>query len=251
MIVSVAAIGLLAVLISLMLWTRSRRRRAVGIVELFRLLLISFALLLLFRPESTRSVSSQNPTDLLVIVDDSRSMSTPDASAGHSLVPRRQLIRKIIDDPAWSQLSPRYEMTQITADDEDLGAEIAAALQSVPQATSVVLLSDGDLQNLAVPRRAIGNWMAGHAFRSKLHGVAVGQSTPLPDVALTSAVIPSVAAPNKKLQVPFRIDNRMPKATNLLVSALIDGELVDQRSYDTLETGSISDSFSVAFDRLG
>ncbi|MEM6474044.1 MAG: hypothetical protein AAF802_31125, partial [Planctomycetota bacterium] len=46
-------------------------------------------------------------------------------------------------------------------------------------------------------------------------------------------------------------DNRMPKATNLLVSALIDGELVDQRSYDTLETGSISDSFSVAFDRLG
>ncbi|MAV35030.1 MAG: hypothetical protein CMJ59_06185 [Planctomycetaceae bacterium] len=234
---TVMALGLVLVAVAGVLcwvaWRRSGYRRATGMLELLRFVLICLVVATLNQPEwlETRP-PSQRPT-LAVLWDQSNSMETRDVIAAEDdaedTKSRAETIEPLMSEAIWksadkefdvvfepfsSQLEPPKEAT-------DLNAGLSQVLENHSNLRGVVVLSDGDWNVGKSPVEAATR------FRMKgipVFAVGVGSKVRLPDLELASMSAPTFAVAGKPLRIPFVVRNSLGQDRDVGVVLDVNGE---------------------------
>ncbi len=213
---SVAAISLV-LLLSFLAWRRSGYRRAILGLELLRIALVTFAVLLLNQPESiAQFLPDQQPT-VVVLGDGSLSMSTRDvglADSSGSLRTREEAIAGLMLEDTWRDLGAKLKivLTPFSSGDGNSSSDLHAALKKAredhPNLRAVVLASDGDW-NTGLPPVQMA--MRLRLDQIPIFTVPVGSQTRLPDVNLLSFDVPTFGVAGKTVRIPFTIESSLPR----------------------------------------
>jgi hypothetical protein len=209
-------------------WRRSNYRWDFGLLELLRLALVSFGVLLFNQPEWVEEYRPEEKPTIAVLWDDSASMETRDVAGGGSATTtvstRRESIAPLLDSAFWKSLQERmsiviqpFSSLETAAEgDKDLtkaqGSNLYEPLATAPQRfknlRAVVLASDGDWNEGGAPV------VAASALRLKdipVFTVPVGSSSRLPDVELLSLDAPTFGISGKSVRIPFTIESTLPR----------------------------------------
>ncbi len=198
-------------------WRRSGYRPAIAWLELFRVVIVLFAALLLNQPEWVRAERADAKETIVVLCDRSRSMETRDVAAGDSpaALPatRREAAAPIMNPAFWSPLGPRVEvvMHAFPADAATAGTNLHQPLLEAAterNVRGVVIISDGDWNDGAPPADA--------AARLRLHGVpifavSVGSPVRLPDIEIAAFDLPSFGVAGKSVRIPIAVESSLPR----------------------------------------
>ena len=248
------ALGLILIAVTAVLcwlaWRRSAYRRATGLLELLRLVLVCLVVATLCQPEwLVTEPAEQNPT-LAVLWDQSNSMKTQDVINDTGAEPRSraETIAPLLSESAWkaadmessqdlevvfepfsSQLDPAAEAT-------DLNHGLSQVLDSHTSLRGVVLLSDGDWNAGASPVAA--------ATRFRMQGipvfpVAVGSPVPLPDLELVSMNAPTFGVVRKVLRIPFVLRSALGQDRDVRVTLYVDDEPVQSKRVQVPAMGQV------------
>lgn len=209
-------------------WRRSNYRWDFGLLELLRLALVIFGVLLFNQPEWVEEYRPEEKPTIAVLWDDSASMGTRDVAMGGSATTtvstRRESIAPLIDSAFWKSLQERMSVViqpfssveMATEGEKDLtkaqGSNLYEPLATAPQRfknlRAVVLASDGDWNEGGAPV------VAASALRLKdipVFTVPVGSSSRLPDVELLSLDAPTFGISGKSVRIPFTIESTLPR----------------------------------------
>ena len=199
-------------------WRRSGYRRALGLLELFRLSLIVLLSIILNQPEIIEEFRPEEKPSLAVLWDASASMDTRDVvrggTTGTATSSRREAIASLTEADYWNKLQERMQVViqpfsaAATGSGSDLYEPLAEAPERYKNLLGVVLISDGDWNLGQPPVQAAG--------RLRLKGVPVfavpvGNATRLPDVELLSLDAPTFGVVGKSVRVPFTIESSLPR----------------------------------------
>ena len=210
-VLAAAALGFIA-------WRRSGYRRAIGLLELFRLSIVVAIAVLLNQPEWVEQFRPEHKPTLAVLHDASRSMQTRDAvdSRRPSAPPRTraEAAAPLTDLKAWQSVGRELEIvSQPFAEPReghgtDLNAPLLDALENYSTLRGIVLISDGDWNEGRPPVEAASR------LRLKnipVYAVAVGSPSRLPDVELVSLDLPTFGVVGKSVRIAFSIDSWLPR----------------------------------------
>jgi hypothetical protein len=222
-------IVLALVLFGLAGWTfythlaRGAGRRGVVVLESVRFLLIVLLLVTLLRPEFVRQLERNDLPEVAIFFDASGSMATRDVPGEEGNLSRAEWVEARLAEEFWSGLEgkarvvvedfsavPREGGSQGT----DLSGALAAAFQRRANLQAVLLLTDGDWNQGPSPLHMATR------FRENgipVYSVAVGQETPLPDLALTHVSAPSYGLFGEQISIPFRVQNHLPREVRTTV----------------------------------
>lgn len=226
------AVWLVVALLALMAWRRSTRRKRTAALECLRLSAATCVVLLLWQPEWRSIIHPDRKPTIAVLVDESASMQTVDAtlpnvlSPGREVVTRTAWVQKLMDSPIWQSLksSAANEVlvqsiaapnpTQPALSGTDLNTPINQLLEANSNLRAVVLLSDGDA-NLGDPPVA-----AAQKLRLRgvpLFAVPVGSPTRLPDLELLTVSAPTYGIVGENVQIPFTIRSSLDRPVRTTV----------------------------------
>jgi hypothetical protein len=199
-------------------WRRSGYRRAIGVLELLRLVLVSLTALLLNQPEWIEETRPEERPSITVLWDASTSMDTRDVvrsdQPGTEPAARRQAIAPLTEVDYWKQLEERLNVVvqPFSPAAPGRGSDLSTPLVQAPEQSKnllgIVLISDGDWNEGQPPVHA--------AARLRLKGVPVfavpvGSPSRLPDVELLSLDAPTFGVAGKAVRIPFTIESSLPR----------------------------------------
>jgi hypothetical protein len=209
-------------------WRRSGCARAVGALELLRVVLVALVAALLNQPEWVAEYRPEEKPAVAVLWDASASMDTRDVAAARGSRPatRREAIAPFIDPASWQRLRPRMDLAIMpfsagrNGHGTDLSDPLTRAPEQVKNLRGVVLVSDGDWNEGPPPAQA--------AARLRVMGVPVlavpvGSPARLPDVELLSLDAPTFGVAGKAVRVPFTIESALPREYVTTVSLRTSG----------------------------
>ncbi|HEX5791238.1 MAG TPA: hypothetical protein VFY13_08785, partial [Luteolibacter sp.] len=229
----IGILGLIAVgVLCWMSLRRSAHPRRTLLLESLRLLAALLVVVLLWQPEWVKTVHPDSKPRIILLRDDSRSMTTADAqlpadiSSEQAIIARASWIDKVLASPIWKPLEEdgRNEVRAVpfATPDPDNGAlsgtdidkALTAVLESEDNLRAVVLFSDGDY-NLGSPPVAA-------AQRMRLRGVPlfsipVGSPVRLPDLDVVSVTAPSYGVVGEKVQIPFVVRSSLDRQVRTVV----------------------------------
>ena len=241
---------LIAAVCCLVSWRRADYGRTMGLLELFRFVLICLVVVTLNQPEVSEQVRPDEQPVLAVLYDTSDSMQTRDVAAtvkgtapaaqdedDNSTVPRltpasatvisrADAIKPLIDESAWRPLDTDLKVVlepfSSTLPEAARGTDLNAALSVVSERhtglRAVVLMSDGDWNTGSVPSAAATDLrMRG----VPVYSVGTGSEDRLPDMELVSSGAPTFGLAGKTLRIPFRVSNWL--ARDQTVTVRLDG----------------------------
>lgn len=196
-------------------WRRSGYRRAILGLEALRVGIVLIAVALLNQPESVEKfVPSQQPA-VVILGDQSKSMSTRDVgllASSDARQTRAEAIKPLLQEATWQELSKDVKVViRPFADNEDrsdLHAAILQARADHPNLRAVVLASDGDWNGGLPPVEA---GMRLRLDQVPVFTVPVGSQSRLPDVELLSFDVPTFGIVNKGVRIPFTIESSLPR----------------------------------------
>ncbi|HQU45160.1 MAG TPA: hypothetical protein PK867_20260 [Pirellulales bacterium] len=207
----VAALGFVA-------WRRSGYRRAIGVLEIFRLAIVVAIAVLLNQPEWVEQFRPDQKPTLAVLWDASRSMQTRDALDRRqpSTPPRTraEAVTPLADPAAWQAVGEKLQVvSQPFAEPReghgtDINAALVEAMEKYGTLRGIVLASDGDWNEGRPPVEAAGR------LRLKnipVYAVAAGSPSRLPDVELVSLDLPTFGVVGKSVRIAFSIDSWLPR----------------------------------------
>lgn len=245
------AIGFVLVIVVLAItaWWRSGRRKAIGWLELLRVVIAVAIALTLLQPEWRQTFEpAQRPT-VTVLVDRSGSMETadvPDPEDG-TLQPRSEAAAPLLEEETWAELGDRFDIVlqPFSSDEEppeeatDYHSALVNASEQHDGLAAVVLAGDGDWNIGSAPAQA--------ATRLRLRGVPVvavpiGSTDPLPDVAIQSFEVPVFAIVGKPLRIPFTLSSTLPRDETVRVQMQAPGGEVLTRQVQLPAMGRVQDS---------
>ena len=216
-----AAIVLVTLLLSWLGWRRAvAKKRAIGLLEVLRVLIALGIAVTLNQPEwKEEFMPDQRPT-IAVLVDASKSMLTEDvldrenvaadprsradAAAPFAKTELWDALRKDADmviEPFNSSLAPADEAT-------DLNGALLKVLEEHAHLKTVVLATDGDWNTGGSPAQA------GTQLRMRsvpVMAVPLGAETKLPDVQVVSFDVPTFGVEGKPLRIPFVLESSLPR----------------------------------------
>ncbi len=204
-------------------WQRSGRRKSVGWLEALRLVLITVIVFTLLRPEFIQHLKRTDAPEVVVLLDDSASMTTRDVTTTNRALSRAEWIANQRLAEFWKPLesaarvtveefATAQSVTNGTPATADEGTDINRALEGVTQRSgnvkAVMLLSDGDWNQ--------GRSPIGAAARLRERGipvfsVAVGSPKPIPDLSLENVSTPAYGLLGEQISIPFRIRSHLPR----------------------------------------
>ncbi len=229
-------IGILALiavgLLSFKIWKRSPHRGRTAVLEALRLLSALLLVMLLWQPEWLTVVHPDTKPKIVMMWDDSRSMTTVDAelppvlSAKADIVSRANWVSKALAADIWRPLeaggsnevvlspfaTPDPEQPSLSG--TNLDEAIAEVLENQQNLRAVVLFSDGDA-NLGQPPVAAAQKMRLRGI--PLYSVAVGSPVRLPDLDLFSVTAPTYGVVGEKVQVPFAVRSSLDRQVRTIV----------------------------------
>ncbi|MCX7419765.1 MAG: hypothetical protein NT013_09545 [Planctomycetia bacterium] len=215
-------------------WQRSGYRRSFGMLEALRLTIAVLAALMFNQPEWVEEFRPDEKPSIAVLWDDSTSMETrdvvPAGLAGTTPITRKEAIKGLTEEPAWSRLHERMNVViQPIASPQpgrgtDLHDPLAQAPEKFKNLLGIVLISDGDWNEGQPPVQG--------ASRLRLKGipvftVPVGSPNRLPDIELLSLDAPTFGIAGKSVRIPFTVDSSLPRDyTTTVVLKTSEGEEV-------------------------
>ena len=215
--ISLAVIALVCTL-SFMACQRSGFRNSILGLELLRIAMVTFAVVLLNQPESVATfVPDQRPT-IAILGDHSKSMSTRDVeqpqAAQAPVRSRSEVIADLMQASAWQELSSEMQVVLApfaggdNSDNTNLHAALIKAREDHPNLRAIVLASDGDFNAGDPPVQAAARL---RLEQIPIFTVAVGSRTRLPDIELLSFDVPTFGVANKSVRIPFTIESSLPR----------------------------------------
>ena len=229
----IGAIALILIgTLSLLTWRRSPHRGRTAVLEALRLLAALTVVLLLWQPEWRTIVHPDSKPKIAILWDDSKSMSTIDAtlppvlSAKAAIVSRAEWVKQALASELWKPLaanganvvdvipfaSPHPDAGTLAG--TDLATPLTDILDKESNLRAVVLLSDGDY-NLGQPPVAAAQKMRLRGV--PLFPIPVGSQTRLPDLDLLSVSAPSYGIIGENVQIPFTIRSSLDRQVRTIV----------------------------------
>jgi uncharacterized membrane protein len=201
----------------LIAWQRSGFAKSQGALEFLRLLIVILLAAMFNQPEWVEEFRPQEKSQVIILVDDSPSMTTRDvesdvASTGRTT--RKEAISALVDEAAWASLTARMDVTiqPFANDKSSVRSDLFTPLKQAPERFNnligVVLISDGDWNEGQPPVDAAT------ALRMKeipIFTVPVGSPVRLPDVELLSLGAPTFGVAGKAVRIPFTIESTLPR----------------------------------------
>ncbi len=199
-------------------WKRSGYRRSVGWLELIRIGIVGFCVVLLNQPEAEQLVEPNEKPTIVILADQSTSMDTQDFglddSSSAPLVTRSRAIEPLLEQSTWSELADRMKVvikpfaTEQKRSQSNLYQAIIDAKTEHNNLRAIVLASDGDWNEGLPPVQA-----AIRLRQSKIpiFAVAIGSQTRLPNLDLISFDVPTFGIVGKNVRLPFTIESSLPK----------------------------------------
>jgi len=210
-VVVVAGLGYIA-------WRRSGYRRAIGMLELFRVAIVVVIAVLLNQPEWVERFRPDKKRVVAVLYDASRSMQTRDvvdrqrpkvaprtraaAAAPLVAIQPEPAVRQHLEIASQPFAEPRE------GHGTDLNAALVEAIEKHGTLRGIVLASDGDWNEGRPPVEAAGR------LRLKnipVYAMPLGSPSRLPDVELVSLDLPTFGVVGKSVRIAFAIDNWLPR----------------------------------------
>ena len=214
---------------------RTRFRRSQCFLETLRFLLICVVALLACQPEWLQQFLPKSEPTLLVLWDQSNSMTTEDVidsdQPAAAAISRAAAIGKFTESEFWDPL------TQPDEDGQSLKVVIEPFSSQLSEAKKGTDLNDAlngleeRYDNLrAVVLMSDGNWNVGGApteaatqLRMKdvpVFAIQAGSEEPLPDLEVVSLDAPTFGVVNKPTRIPFSINSTMAREVPVNVSLL-------------------------------
>ena len=263
---SVIALGILSLLIvlavSLWAWRKSGYNRAVGGLELLRLLIATMAVITLFQPEWTETYEPSEPPVLAVLTDESLSMDTRDVldpNQPHAEpVSRLDWIHQQEPTIPWQRLeaSVRVVKERFTAGDRtndtraatDIDRALSDTLKRHANLRAVVLMSDGDWNTGDPPANTSTRLRINHV---PVYTVPLGSEEPLPDIEVASLEPPTFSVVGKSLQVPFSLRSSMAVDYEVEVKLSVETGVELTKQVVVPAMGTVRDVFFWTPDQVG
>ena len=215
---------------------RSARPRRTGILEAIRFVCVLFVSIMLLGPEWRTVQESDLQPEIVIVTDESLSMSTTDARVPEAMESEEQVItrEKLVDNllasefwkPFEAESKNRVTLSTFGAPPEDTdpalramaGTDINDALQKILEAgrnlRAVVMLGDGDWNIGKSPVAAA------QQFRLKdvpLYALGTGSQQRLPDLDLDSVNAPTYGIVGENVQIPFTIQSSLGRDVRTIV----------------------------------
>lgn len=204
--------------LSWMAWRRSGFRKAVLGLELLRVLIVAFAVFLLNQPESIEEYKPKDKPSVVVLGDQSLSMTTQDVGLGESestpLLTRLRASEPILDPATWEAISAKMEVvlmpfaTGKESSKSNLHDAIKTARDEHSNLRAIVLASDGDWNDGLPPVQAA---MRLRLEQIPIFSVSLGSQSRLPDLDLLSFDVPTFGVAGKTVRLPFTIESSLPR----------------------------------------
>ncbi len=196
-------------------WRRSGYRRAMLGLELLRIGIVVFAVVLLNQPESVERFQPSQQPAIVILGDQSKSMSTRDVGllqSSDARQTRAEAIQELLQEATWRELAEEVKVVirpfATNEDRSDIHAALTQARDDHPNLRAVVLASDGDWNGGLPPVEAA---MRLRLDQVPIFTVPVGSQTRLPDVELLSFDVPTFGIVNKGVRIPFTIESSLPR----------------------------------------
>lgn len=227
-IIALILIGILSVLT----WRRSPHRGRTAVLEVLRLVAAIAVVMLLWQPEWRTIVTPDTQPKIVILWDDSKSMTTIDAPLPPALsdkadvVSRAAWVQKALASDLWKPLEadgandviampfavPNKDPQVLSG--TDLDTPLAEVLAKQTNLRAVILFSDGDY-NLGQPP-------VGTAQKMRLRGVPlfpipVGSQDRLPDLDLLAVTAPSYGITGENVQIPFTVRSSLDRQIRTIV----------------------------------
>ena len=213
-------------------WRRSHYSRWFGLLELLRFGIVMLAAFLLNQPEWVEQFRPDERPTVVVLHDESISMTTRDvADLSGQVSSRRESIETLTREETWQPLQEEANVVLESfggqRDDEDtppgtdLKTPLEEALARYPNLRAIVLSSDGDWNQGEPPVEAATQLRLANI---PVYTIPVGSPTKLPDIELLSLDAPTFGVAGKSVLVPFTIESSLPRAFVTTVTLEVDGE---------------------------
>ena len=217
-----AALAAFAAWLSYQNWNRSGRHARIGVLESLRFLLVLGLLFTLLRPEWVQSIRRTTQPEVVVLIDNSRSMETRDIVVGTNQVSSRaEWINAKVTDQTWESIAQSAQVhvesfsgpnTNSVAPLSDLGTDLSTPLERLLQRNNnlkaVLVLTDGDWNQGKPP---LGIATRYEQERIPIFSVSVGRENPLPDLTLESINPPSYGLVGVQITLPFLVRSRLAR----------------------------------------
>ena len=230
--IGIIALILIAAL-SFISWKRSPHPRRSALLEGLRFLAALSVVILLWQPEWITTIHPDTKPKIVILWDDSKSMTTIDAPLPPALSPQAEIVsraewvKKALDSDLWAPLTasgenevsfiPFATPSEAAADTlagTDLEAPLADLLDRETNLRAVVLLSDGDY-NLGQPPVAAAQKMRLRGV--PLFAIPVGSNVRLPDLDVLSVSAPTYGIVGENVQIPFTIRSSLDRQVRTIV----------------------------------
>jgi hypothetical protein len=229
--IGICALILVAVL-CVVSWKRSPHPKRTAALECLRFLSALALVILLWQPEWLTTIHPNTKPQIAVLWDDSKSMSTIDATLPPILaeksevVSRAEWVKRALASDLWKPLEANgaNELTTLpfatppaensATAGTDLETPLSEILAQQNNLRAVVMLSDGDY-NLGSPPVAA-------AQKLRLRGVPlfpipIGSKVRLPDLDLLSVNAPTYGIVGENVQIPFTIRSSLDRQVRTVV----------------------------------
>ena len=215
---------------------RSARPRRTGTLETIRFVFVLFVSIMLLGPEWRTVQESDLQPEIVIVTDESLSMSTTDARVPETMeseekvITREKLVDNLLASEFWkpfeAESKNRVTLSTFGAPPEDTdpalramaGTDINDALQKILEAgrnlRAVVMLGDGDWNIGKSPVAAA------QQFRLKdvpLYALGTGSQQRLPDLDLDSVNAPTYGIVGENVQIPFTIQSSLGRDVRTIV----------------------------------
>ncbi len=215
---------------------RSARPRRTGTLETIRFVCVLFVSIMLLGPEWRTVQESDLQPEIVIVTDESLSMSTTDARVPEAMesektvITREKLVDNLLASEFWkpfeAESKNRVTLSTFGAPPEDTdpalramaGTDINDALQKILEAgrnlRAVVMLGDGDWNIGKSPVAAA------QQFRLKdvpLYALGTGSQQRLPDLDLDSVNAPTYGIVGENVQIPFTIQSSLGRDVRTIV----------------------------------
>ncbi|EMI20404.1 putative membrane protein, partial [Rhodopirellula maiorica SM1] len=234
---------------------RSRFRSSIVWLELFRVLLVAVAVLLLNQPEVIYQIDPTRRPTVVILGDESLSMETADM--GDELNPmrtRQDSVRHLMDKQTWAAVEQDADVVVVpfASDPEndrtDIDAALASALDGYPNLRAVVLASDGDWNAGAAPVEAATKF---RMQQVPIFTIPVGSQERLPDVELLSFEVPALGVANKTLRIPFSVESSLPQDHRAIAKLVASDGTEVTREFTIQAMGQTSEAILWKPDQTG
>ncbi len=217
-------------------WRRSHFALGAGVVEGLRVLIAVLVAVMLNQPEWVEEHRPEERPTVLVLHDASQSMDTRDVASPSGVAvglgSRRDAVVALADQASWQPLADRFDVViepvsmAPPAVSTDLAAPLSGAIDRFAALRAVVLVSDGDWNAGGPPLEAA---QALRLAQVPVYTVAVGSSTRLPDLDVTSLDCPTMGVAGKPVRVPFTVRSSLPTERVLAATlAISSGEKISK-----------------------